>query len=148
MTVRALRNSNPGNLEAGPHWQGLMPLNKMSQEQRAEHRFAVFLSPVWGFRALAMLLLNYQDIYRLRTVRAWIARFAPTTENDTAAYVKDVCARMGVGPDDDIDLRATRMLPLACKAISTHECGGWLFLDSDLNNGVALAEQTITPLTS
>lgn len=145
MIARAVRNNNPGNLQAGDHWQGLMPRVDMAPEQAAETRFAVFVSPVWGFRALGILLLNYERIYRLKTVKGWISRFAPATENDTAAYISALCAGMSVGgniirPNDEIDLRGSLALPRACKSIAIHESGGWLFTDADLNHGTALAE--------
>ncbi|HEY4356024.1 MAG TPA: hypothetical protein VGN16_09780, partial [Acidobacteriaceae bacterium] len=77
MSIRAVRNNNPGNIVAGDHWQGLMPRSEMSPEQLAETRFAVFASPKWGFRAMGVILLNYEHVHHLRTIAQIIARWAP-----------------------------------------------------------------------
>lgn len=142
MAVRAFRNNNPGNLEAGDHWQGLMPHDRMTPEQATEDRFAVFSAPKWGFRALAVILLNYQRKYRINTVRGIISRFAPSVENDTGAYIAVVARAIHEGADDPIDLTNSNILRPICKAIATHECGGWLFLDDDLAAGVQMGELT------
>lgn len=143
MSVRALRNSNPGNLEAGDHWQGLLPRQQMTDEQRCEGRFAVFRTPAWGFRALAIVLLNYEIVHHLKTVRGWIERWAPPEENDTEAYIAAVCRALNVRADDEIDLRGSLSLERVCKAIATHECGSWLFSNADLSSGVAMAEASV-----
>jgi hypothetical protein len=134
--VRALRNANPGNLNAGDHWQGLQPRASMTPAQAAETRFAVFAAPKWGFRALAIVLLNYARVHHLNTVRQIITRWAPPDENDTEAYIRAVAKAVGIEPDTPIDF--THPDPLAALAI--HECGGWFFSDADLRAGVQLAE--------
>lgn len=142
--TRAFRNSNPGNLEAKDHWQGLMAHADMTEDQRAEVRFAVFQNATWGFRALAKLLLNYQRKYQIGTVRGIINRFAPSNENDTRAYVAAVAYGINHGADDHIDLSNSNILRPLCKAIAIHESGAWVFADSDLNTGVAMAEGAIS----
>lgn len=138
--IRAVRNSNPGNLEAGDQWQGLMPRDKMTPEQKAETRFAVFLSPKWGFRALGVILLNYEKRHGIHTIRDIINRWAPKSENNTDAYIKAVCKDTGFDADEMINLHSARVMQGLCKAIATHECGGFYFNDADLIAGVALAE--------
>lgn len=116
-----------------------MPRSQMTVEQAAEPRFAVFLSPVWGFRALAIILLNYENLHGLHTVSGIIDRWAPASENDTAAYIKAVAAALHVGPDDSIDVHEYATLMSLCRAISIHECGGWMFEPADLAAGVQAA---------
>lgn len=140
MTVRAVRNNNPGNLNAGAAWQGLMARADMTPEQAAEPRFAVFKSPIWGFRAMGVILLNYEKLHGLNTVRGYIGRWAPPGENNTDAYVKAVCHDCAVGADDHFDLKVQINLERLTKAIAIHEAGAWLFQDADLHAGVALAE--------
>jgi hypothetical protein len=140
MTARAFRNNNPGNINAGEQWQGLMPRSQMTPEQAAEDRFAVFAAPKWGFRALAIVLKNYEVKYGLDTVRKVISRWAPPSENNTDAYVQAVASALGKGPDDHIDLHDPKTLEALAKAIAIHESGGWLFADTDLVAGVAMAE--------
>jgi hypothetical protein len=142
MTMRALRNNNPGNINAGDHWQGLMPRASMTGDQSAEERFAVFESPKWGFRAMAIILLNYQRIHHLRSIRQFIQKWAPYSENDTDAYIADVCRECGRGPDEVFDLTIPSNLEKLLRAIARHESGLWLFNDADLSAGVALAETT------
>ena len=139
-TIRAVRNFNPGNLNAGPSWQGLMPPAQMTPDQQAETRFAVFRDPRWGFRALGVVLLNYEKLYGINTVQGCITRWAPPSENNTAAYIADVAQACGVQADDNFDLTVQANLQSMAKAIATHECGGWFFTDYDLQVGVGMAE--------
>lgn len=138
-TVRAVRNSNPGNIDAGEPWQGLMPVAQMTPEQAAEKRFAVFESPKWGFRALGIILLNYVRLHGLTTVRQIIGRWAPSVENDTGSYVAAVAKGVGVGPDTPLDFSKPDLLAALAKAIAIHEAGGWFFTDADLDAGIQLA---------
>lgn len=137
--VRAVRNNNPGNIEKGAPWQGLMPANEMTPDQADEHRFCVFQSPKWGFRALARILITYQDKHDIHTIAAAIARWAPMSENDTKAYVNHVCQLTGRLFNETLDFHNYDDLAPVAKAIATHECGGWFFDDSDLEEGMRLA---------
>ena len=138
-TPRAVRNNNPGNLESGPRWKGLLPASRRTPVQRREIRFAVFRSPEWGFRALALVLRNYQRRHGLDTVRRVVRRFAPPPENETEGYIRAVARRMGIAADVPLDLDSARVLMALCKAIAIQESGGWFFSDADLAAGVALA---------
>jgi len=93
------RDRNPGNIEYVPanKWQGLA-------EPPSDGRFCRFTSHEFGIRALAALLVTYQDRHKLRTPRAIIERCAPKVENDTEAHVAVVARRIGVGPDEGTDL--------------------------------------------
>lgn len=140
MTPRSVRNNNPGNLEAtGDKWQGLMPHGMMSPEQAAEVRFCVFATPAYGFRALAKVLIKYNRFDKVDTLRQCMARFAPTTENDTASYLRAVCDYTGCGPDVHFGFKSAPNLQALCKAIAIHEAGGWFFTQSDLAEGVRMA---------
>src|SRR5690349_10926624 len=139
-TPRAVRNANPGNLRRGARWKGLVPRASMNAGQRAEKRFAVFAAPQWGFRALAIVLRNYARRHGLDTVCGIVGRYAPCSENDTAAYIRAVSQSMSVSPDAPLDLANPRTLAALCKAIAIHESGGWFFADADLAAGVALAQ--------
>jgi len=148
MSIRAVRNSNPGNIEAATQWQGLMPRAQMTLAQANEHRFAVFSSPKWGFRALATILRNYEKLHGLRTAREIITRWAPPVENDTEAYIAHVCSKIGHGADEPLNLSDAGTLSKLCRAIAEHECGGWFFAEHDLNEGVRLAIGGPAPLIS
>jgi len=139
MTIRAVRNNNPGNIRVGIKWHGLMPPEHMTPEQAAETQFCVFATPADGFRAMAAVLLNYKKLHAITNLRAVIARWAPPSENNTGAYLTDVCSRMHMGPDDPFPFGTPSSVMALCKAIATHEAGGWFFNDFDLQAGVSAA---------
>jgi hypothetical protein len=137
--IRAVRNSNPGNVERGDPWQGIATLAEMTDEQRDEKRFVVFKAPKWGFRAIARILIVYQDKYHIRTIGGAINRWAPPKENDTAAYIKSVCLMTKRGSTEVLDFHAWEDLYPVVKAIAIHESGGWWFEQRDLEAGLRLA---------
>jgi hypothetical protein len=134
MTSRGLRNNNPGNIDRNAtRWQG------MADDQSGDPRFVVFKTPQYGIRAIARLMLTYQNQYGLKTVRALINRWAPPVENNTSAYVAAVASGVGVGPDDPIDVDTTEvMLPLV-KAIILHENGQNPYPDATILEGLHMA---------
>lgn len=116
---RGIRNKNPGNIDrtATNKWQGL------AADQSSDPRFCVFTTPVYGIRALARLLIAYQDKYGLNTVRKIINRWAPPKENDTGAYVTQVADALVVNPDAPINTHEYRHLRPLVEAIIRHENG-------------------------
>lgn len=121
-TPRGIRNNNPGNIRKGKDkWQGLSP-------QQNDSSFCQFTDPVWGIRALAVLLINYQDKYNLRTVKGIIDRWAPPVENDTGAYVSAVVKDMNqtglnIASSTVLDLHDYDILFGLVSAIIRHENG-------------------------
>lgn len=114
LAPRGLRNNNPGNIvRTADVWRG------MSADQSNDSRFVVFDAPVWGLRAMARLLRKYLES-GATTVREIIARWAPSTENDTSAYIDAVAGALGLGPDDAVTLA---QLPDLMAAIVRHENG-------------------------
>lgn len=112
---RGVRNHNPGNIEWGDPWQGLVP-----QPGRKDPRFCQFTTPAYGIRALARTLITYQDKHGIRTVTAAINRWAPPVENDTSAYVRAVQAAVG---GDLVDMHDYQYLRPMVEAIIRHENG-------------------------
>jgi len=88
---RAARNNNPGNIidsafaRSQPGYQG------------SDGRFARFASAEAGAGAQAALLGSYID-RGFNTVEKIINRWAPPSENDTDAYVRNVAKALGVSP--------------------------------------------------
>jgi hypothetical protein len=119
-TPRGIRNRNPGNIDyhATTKWQGLVP-----DDQRTDTRFCEFKDAVWGIRALAVLLINYQDKYGINTVGGVIHRWAPSNENDTGSYVVAACDGCGVRPNDPLNLHTYEHLRPLVEAIIRHENG-------------------------
>lgn len=118
MKPRGIRNKNPGNIRWGDPWQGLVP-----PSERTDKDFCQFVSCPYGIRALARVLITYQDKYSLRTVRELISRWAPPNENDTSAYIAAVASQVGVGPDVMLDMHSYRQLRPVVEAIIRHENG-------------------------
>lgn len=144
MVPRSVRNANPGNLQhvgVGPDdWAGLMPRAQMSAAQLAEPRFCVFVSPIMGFRALALDMHTSWSNGR-KTVRDLISHFAPPNENPTESYITAVCNKMQVASFLPLNLGDPDELERLCQAIATIESGGWdnLWRTEDLVEGVRLA---------
>lgn len=72
------RNSNPGNIE------------------NADRSFKVFVSIEYGWKAL------YYDIAANagKTLAAFLGKYAPPTENNTAEYLAVVSRLSGIQPDE------------------------------------------------
>ncbi len=117
---RGIRLNNPGNIKEAPgdktQWQGERATND-------DPVFEEFVSPEAGIRALVRILLGYQRRYGLNTVTGIIARWAPGCENDTGAYVAHVASRLGVTPDQAIDLTKAETMAGVVEAIIRHENG-------------------------
>lgn len=129
MKARGLRNNNPGNIRKGIDWQG------MSAEQ-PDPAFVTFDDPVYGIRAMNRILRTYEKVHGLDTVRGIISRWAPPTENDTDSYVRSVADRLGVDPDEPIDVQAYADQLTA--AIIKHENGINPYSQAQIRAGVEL----------
>lgn len=142
--TRGIRNHNPGNIERrGDPWQG------MAEDQSADPRFIVFREAKWGIRALARVLITYQDRHGLDTVEGIINRWAPPGENKTGAYVAAVARRMGVGRTEKLDLQDYRTLRPLVEAIIHHENGVQPYSGAQIDAGLVLAgiEPPTKPIT-
>lgn len=129
---RGVRNNNPGNLEASSSnpWVG---------QTGSDGRFAKFETPEHGIRALGRNLLSYQR-QGIDTVSDIINRWAPPTDNnDTAAYIKSVCAQLRVKADQPLDASNPDTLQALCAAIIKHENGSQPYSNEQLSTGVSAA---------
>ncbi|EMJ4547592.1 hypothetical protein R5R04_003688 [Klebsiella aerogenes] len=129
---RGVRNNNPGNLEASSSnpWVG---------QTGSDGRFAKFETPEHGIRALGRNLLSYQH-QGIDTVSDIINRWAPPSDNnDTAAYIKSVCAQLGVKADQPLDASNPDTLQALCAAIIKHENGSQPYSNEQLSTGVSAA---------
>jgi hypothetical protein len=115
---RGTRNNNPGNIDwhKGVDWEGLAT-------PPSDGRFCRFIDPVYGLRAIAKIVLNYRRKHKINTVRGIIGRWAPSVENDTKAYIRSVCAALGVMPDTAIDVTKPAVMRELVRAIVYHENG-------------------------
>lgn len=117
MTVRGIRNMNPGNIRLGESWLGL-------RTKQTDPDFCQFTSMVYGCRALLKLLRTYVEKRGCTTIRKVIERWAPPSENDTSSYVLSVAEACRRDPDErlPVDVDPLIYLDLA-RAIARHECG-------------------------
>ncbi len=142
---RGIRNNNPGNIDFNPRndWQGQIGI----EEGVTKPRFARFDAPENGIRALAKLLINYRGkdgmpgvgLQGIDTVRETINRWAPSVENNTEAYIKQVSAAAGVMPNESITIRDSRVLLAVVTAIIKHENGGNPYAPAVIAEGVRRA---------
>lgn len=118
-----IRSRNPGNLRPIP---GRAWFGEIEPDPRG---YCVFDTDENGLRALFANLRGYRVRHGLRTLERIIARWAPGSENDTAAYINDVVMRTGILRDQVIDLRDASVLRAVGLAIVAHENGrpppGW-----------------------
>ncbi|HCM9607657.1 TPA: hypothetical protein N5N82_004637 [Enterobacter kobei] len=130
--ARGIRNNNPGNLE-------FSKTNPWVGQTGDDGRFAKFETPEHGIRALGRNLLSYQR-QGIDTVSDIINRWAPPSDNNnTDAYIKAVCAQLGVTPDQQLDASNPDTLKALCAAIIQHENGSQPYSDQQLSTGVSAA---------
>lgn len=115
-----IKNNNPLNIRytALNKWKGLVS---------SEKGFCVFETMEFGLRAGIITLRTYINKHSLNSVESIIKRFAPSSENNTSAYisyVSGVLRSAGCNPDyilyksDDFNLMVASM----CTFESWYRC--------------------------
>ncbi len=132
---RGLRNNNPGNIK----------INNIKYEGETQPStddvFKQFKDMKYGYRAIFMLLYTYQKRYGLTTITEFINRYAPSTENHTLSYIRNVCKWSGLSRGQAINSKNQGEMIALVSAISRMENGvvaiptqvaaGWeLFIES------------------
>ncbi len=131
-----MRNGNPGNIRINTE--------RFKGEIQPSHdpAFKQFRNLMWGYRAIFVILNTYAKRHKLRTIRQMISRWAPSSENNTEAYITRVgnIAMLDVDTYIDTQQRET-MVPLVA-AMSKVENGetadwqtverGWDLFETDL----------------
>jgi len=129
---RGIRNNNPGNIEAGAFTQ------KLPGFIGSDGRFAQFETPEQGVNAMGQLLESYGRRGH-NTLSKIINRWAPSTENNTRAYIQSVASNTGIDPNMPLDLSDPNIKNAVTQAMILHENG--MPLPSSLGAG----ESTILP---
>lgn len=136
--TRGLRLNNPGDIRrvAGTTWQGQSAV-------QSDPDFVGFTSIPYGMRALDITLNSYLTRDGATTVRQIITRYAPPSENDTAAYIADVSSQLDVNADQVL---SPAWIPQLADAIARHEQGlAWdLVPASVIAQGHQLAAQVVS----
>ncbi len=117
---RGITLNNPMDLEINPHfwWHG-----EIRPTADPEGVLCQFDLPVNGIRAGARDLRNQQLLHGLKNWTDIITKYAPPSENDTAAYILAMCKGTGVGPQDTINLSDPTFLAISVKCVIVQEQG-------------------------
>lgn len=127
---RGIRNNNPGNLmDVGIKWRGLIG--------RDSKGYAVFSSALEGIRAMYIDLRTGFRRDGEDTIREILNEYAPPSENPTDRYIDFVSQRLGVDPDQVLELSAVRV-PLL-EALIQFENGQQPYTRALLNDAIAAA---------
>ncbi|MBQ4229294.1 MAG: hypothetical protein II675_05820 [Bacteroidaceae bacterium] len=113
--VRGMRNCNPLNIRrvAATRWRGQTPL-------QTDSRYVQFEAVEWGLRAAFCIFRTYARRYGAVCIRDIVRRWAPTSENNTEQYIRNVCLWTGLGGNE----RLTEYdWPQLVKAMARQECG-------------------------
>ncbi len=127
-TPRGIRNNNPLNLEFRDQPGAAM-------ESGSRPRFARFGSMDDGVTAATRQLLLYGQRGH-DSVQAIVSRWAPPSENNTAAYIADVSSALGVRPGQTLNLRDPEVMGQLIGAMARKENGRPLDTET-IRRGVA-----------
>jgi len=115
---RGMRNNNPGNIRRGNNaWQG-----KIAYSQSTDSAFEQFSLYKWGVRAMIKLIINYINQGN-NTITKIINKYAPSTENNTIAYINAVANQSGVNPNAILNKNEYELLKRIIIAMAKHENG-------------------------
>ena len=119
--ARGLRNNNPLNIVKSLYntWQGEI---KPSRDKN----FCQFETMAYGCRAALKLLRTYYEKHRCCTISRIIRRWAPETENNVQAYIRNVSSMTGIGATTPLPPMKEETKIVWCDivlAMATVECG-------------------------
>ena len=95
-------------------------------------QFQKFSSNEEGLRAMARQLLRYERRDKLDTVEGIVSKYAPSSENNTQAYIKSVLARTGFAPGQHLNLENPAVLSNLMSAMTKQENSRSNFTASDI----------------
>lgn len=129
---RGIRNNNPGNL----NFAGQAGATK---EGGPGGRFAKFGTMREGVAALVKQIGLYVSRGK-NSIRKILEVYAPSSENNTGAYIAAVSRALGIGPDDPLDINSSAQVMGLVKAITDHENGKGYVGAADIAGGYSLAK--------
>lgn len=143
-----VRLNNPGNIEWGSPWEGLVPRPKSRYYMTGttqQQRFCEFTDPASGIRAIVRTIITYADKRvaadgsAIDTVYEVIARWAPSHENNTLAYAIAVAKRVGVDPKAKINIKDYAVMRNIVVGIIAHENAGFSYPPAVVDEGLRRA---------
>lgn len=130
--TRGEKLNNPFDIEKSAiKWQGKI-------EPSSDATFEQFQTRVLGLRA-GFLDLKNQPKEGLDTIRKIITKFAPPSENNTEGYIKSICDKLQINPDDIVDLDDYTTLKALGLAVLMNEDGEVIYSDAEINQALSLA---------
>lgn len=120
------RNHNPGNLRDASNSTG------------KNGDFSTFASDHDGLAAMARQLMLYGDRGN-NTPNGIIHTYAPSSENNTRAYIDDVTSRTGFGAGQRLDLHNPEVLKTLMASMIRHEQGSQPYTEEQLKNAIRTA---------
>lgn len=129
---RGLSLNNPGNIKKGNDWKGIA-------SKQEDSVFDTFNTPEDGIRAMVKVLKSYKTKHGLDTIKGIVSRYAPSSENDTNAYVKRVANSMKIAENEKLNLSDRNQMLSFIKSIIQVEQGMQPFTDATLIKGIVLA---------
>lgn len=92
---RGIRNNNAGNIKrTSEKWQGMSAV-------QTDPVFINFDAPIWGIRAIAKVLRNYERKHNIDNVHDLVKRWSAT---DQSAYSRNMARALGVGEREKIKI--------------------------------------------
>ena len=115
---RGLKVNNPGNIRNTPKkWEGEIRPSR-------DHSFKTFESIEYGYRAVFMLLNNYQRLKGKNTIAEMIDLYAPPEDgNRTDLYIQHVSEWSGIPSDLYIDTDEKETMIRIVMSMSRQEQG-------------------------
>jgi hypothetical protein len=136
-TTRGFRNNNPGNIRLTKTlYPGEVPVSK-----NTDGAFKQFGTYTDGVRAMIYLVDYHYRVNQTDTITKLISKWAPSNENNTAAYIQKVAQRTGFGPDKKLTPNYLTMKKLV-DAIIIQENGKQKLSDADFWDAWKKSENT------
>lgn len=114
-----LHANNPGNIRYNEknQWHGLADPPFIDN---GKGPFCSFTDPIWGLRAMMVIIAGYKARYGVETISQLINKWAPPADdNPDENYIAYVSQQSGFGVDDEIDLTDAptlcQIVPAICK---------------------------------
>lgn len=104
------------NIRIGNKWLGEVAKPK-------DPEFEQFEEMEFGLRAAFIILRMYIRRYGYNTIRSIVSTWAPNTENNTAAYIRQVASQVNLDPDKPIKYEDFNTMCKLVSAMCLVECG-------------------------
>jgi len=132
--TREERLNNPMGVErvAGVTWQGQSPY-------QPDERFVSFLGPGWGIRAGVRCLMTAIDKDGMNTIGKLVDHWAPPNENDTGAYIADICQRCSF-PNADAPVTHDSITVKLIQGFIHHENGRCIYTEEEIRGAISMAK--------